>query len=200
MKVVSMMIMAGVIAALTGCAAWSNDDIDWDISIAAPQHYKIWLLNAHLEKSGIRSWRGPIGGGVECCWKGPNGPFGSGGPMDPFPNLIALHWFSFAEQKYYSTLLKIPPDLEERMRVPAPTKTLQGEVRYLPRNNLVLGLAPGGEVVVWIMSQKSNAEEVMRVPAVEVEGNLNAFKVRTEDYLKEHGAYLQEHGIPLEGW
>ncbi|KXO07302.1 hypothetical protein J122_3386 [Marinobacter excellens LAMA 842] len=63
-----------------------------------------------------------------------------------------------------------------------------------------MGLAPGGEVVVWMMSQRSNAVEVMRVPAVEVEGDLEAFEIRTREYLEQHGSYIEEHGVPLEGW
>ncbi|KXO07301.1 hypothetical protein J122_3385 [Marinobacter excellens LAMA 842] len=120
--------------------------------------------------------------------------------MDPFPNLIAIHWFSFAEQKYYSIMIDVPPDLQDQMRVPAPNRTQDGEIRHLPRSDLILGLAPGGEVVVWMMSQRTNAVEVMRVQAIEVEGNLNAFKERTKNYLERSGAYLEKHGVPLEGW
>jgi hypothetical protein len=120
--------------------------------------------------------------------------------MDPFPNLIAIHWFSFAEQKYYSILIDVPPDLQDQMRVPAPTRTQNGEIRHLPRSDLILGLAPGGEVVVWMMSQRTNAVEVMRVQAIEVEGNPDDFSGSTEGYLERSGAYLEEHGVPLEGW
>lgn len=187
------------LALLTGCAFWGKEDIPWYVGIAAPTHYEVWVTNFHLEKSGERSWRIPAGT-KGCCWAGPNGPFGTGGPMDPFPNLIAVRWFSLAEQKYYFTFFRVPPDLQDRMRVPARTVTQQGEVRYLPRSDLILGLAPGGEVVVWMMSQISNAVEVMRVPAVEVEDDPADFSVITQRYLEQHGAYLEEHGIPLEGW
>lgn len=184
---------------LAGCTTKEDKDIPWYVGVAAPQHYQMWVINMHLEKSGERSWRVPVGD-VSCCWKGDNGPFGTGGAMDPFPNLIGLHWFSFAEQKFYSTLIKIPPELQERMRVPAKTVTQKGNVRLLPRSDLILGLAPGGEVVVWMMSQRSNAVEVMRVPAVEVEGDSGQFQVRSADYMEENGAYLEKHGVPLEGW
>ena len=200
MRILGATALIAATFALAGCASWSKEKIEWDITAAAPERYHMWLIHAHLEKSGVRGWIGPIGGGVECCWKGNHDPFGSGGKLDPFPNLIALKWFSFAEQKFYSTVIQVPPDIQERMSVPAPTYTQKGELRYLPRYNLVLGLAPGGEVVVWIMSQRSNAVEVMRVPAFEVEGNLDAFKARTEEYLEEHGDYLKVNGVPLDGW
>ncbi|SFM11168.1 DUF2931 family protein [Marinobacter zhejiangensis] len=184
---------------LAGCSSWGKEEIPWYLGIAAPEHYDMWVINLHVEKSGERSWRIPVGH-KGCCWQGDFGPFGTGGSLEPFPNLIALHWFSFAEQKYYSTLIRVPPGLQDRMRVPVRTTSPNGMVRDLPRSTLVLGLAPGGEVVVWIMSQRTNAVEVMRVPAVEVEGNLDAFRVRTEQYLEKHGAYLEAHGVPLAGW
>lgn len=199
MKILRNIVWLWGVLVLNGCTSWAKEEIPWYVGVAAPQHYEVWVTNLHLEKSGERSWRIPAGT-TGCCWRGPYGPFGTGGEMDPFPNLIGLHWFSFAEQKYYATLIRIPADLQERMRVPARTTTQQGEVRYLPRSDLILGLAPGGEVVAWMMSQRTNAVEVMRISAVEVEGDPEDFSVLTEEYLKEHGAYLQEHGIPLEGW
>src|SRR5690606_3923674 len=120
--------------------------------------------------------------------------------IDPFPNLIALHWFSFAEQKYYSTLIRVPPDLPERMCEPVEHWYPNGTSDFKARRTLVLGLAPGGKVVVWMMSQRMNAVEVMRVPAVEVPGDPEDFAELTESYLEEHGEYLREHGVPLDGW
>ncbi|GGC83199.1 hypothetical protein GCM10011362_34540 [Marinobacter halophilus] len=120
--------------------------------------------------------------------------------MDPFPNLIALHWFSLSEQKYYSAMIRVPQDLQKRMREPTNHSYQNGTSGFEPRSTLVLGLAPGGEVVMWMMSQRSNAVEVMRVPALEVPGDPEDFAVLTESYLEDHGDYLEEHGVPLEGW
>lgn len=185
---------------VSGCVIWERESGHWSLIGAAPTHYDMWLISAQLEKSGVRSWRAPLGGHMGCCWRGPRGPFGSGGKLDPFPNLIALHWFSFAEQKYYSTLIQVPSDLQERMREPARHITQRGNIRYEPRSTLVLGLAPGGEVVLWIMSQRTNAVEVARVFAVEVPGDPEDFAELTQSYLEEHGEYLREHGVPLDGW
>lgn len=133
---------------VSGCVIWERESGHWSLIGAAPTHYDMWLISAQLEKSGVRSWRAPLGEHMGCCWRGPRGPFGSGGKLAPFHNLIALHWFSFAEQKYYSTLIQVPSDLQERMREPARHITQRGNVRYEPRSTLVLGLAPGGEVVL----------------------------------------------------
>lgn len=193
------LILIVAYVSLIGCSAFNQERPYWYVGVAAPQHYDMWVLNMHLEKSGERSWRVPVGYSG-CCWTGEFGPRGKGGTMGPFPNLMALHWFSFSEQKYYAILIRVPPDLQERMREPAKRLNQNGTVSYEPRSTLVLGLAPGGEVVMWMMNQITNAVEVMRLSGIEVDGDVNAFKERTAEYLEEHGAYLKEHGVPVEGW
>lgn len=196
-KILVVALAAATLLA-SGCASSAKEDIPWSIRIAAPEHYEVWVTNMYLEKTGERSWREPVGT-VGCCWKGPHGPSGSGAGLDPFPELILLHWFSFAEQKYYVEIIKVPPDLQDRMREPAIYKTPM-DVRSGPRHALVIGLAPGGTVVVWIMNQIGNEIEVMRLQASEGPGDPDDFEVGTKNYLEKHGDYLKEHGIPLEGW
>lgn len=182
----------------SGCASSPKENVPWSIRIAAPKHYEVWVEEMFLEKSGERSWRQPIGS-VGCCWRGARGPSGKGAGVEPFPELIFLHWFSFAEQKYYVKLIEVPPDLQERMRESASYKT-QVDVRSGPRHSMVIGLAPGGTVVVWIMNQIGNEIEVMRMQASEGPGDPSDFTERTKDYLERHGEYLDEHGILLKGW
>jgi len=134
-----------------------------------------------------------------CCWKGPEGPRGVAGRMEPFPNYIGIQWFSFTEQKFYQRLISIPQEWRSLMEVPALYKTSLGEFEA-PRDTLTLGLAPGGEIVVWIMNQIGNEIEIARLQANEIEGEAFRYKTRTKDYLNEHGDYLKEHGIPLDGW
>ncbi|WP_417530959.1 DUF2931 family protein [Marinobacter lipolyticus] len=168
------------------------------ITVGAPKHYEIWVLDMFLEKSGERGWRQPIGS-VGCCWQGPYGPSGAGSIAKPFPELIWLHWFSFAEQKYYAQMIHIPPNLSERMREPAPQIT-HYDTRLIPRHTLTIGLAPGGTIVLWILNQGGNEIEVMRLQAKPVEGDPSHFQERTKAYLKEHGDYLKTHGLQLDKW
>ena len=188
-----------VIAVLvSGCAFSQDSDPIWYIDVAAPEHYDVWGVEMFLEKTGEQSWRQPVGY-VGCCWEGPNGPTGPGSRVDPFPELIWIRWFSFAEQKYYVKLIEVPTNLLERMRKPASYVT-QVDVRSGPRDTMIIGLAPGGTVVVWISNQIGNEIEVMRMKATEVPGDPDDFEVGTRNYLEEHGDYLKENGIPTEGW
>jgi len=181
-----------------GCAASVKEDVPWSIRVAAPKHYEVWVKEMFLEKTGERSWRQPIGS-VGCCWRGARGPSGKGAIVEPFPELIFLKWFSFAEQKYYVKLIEVPQALQKRMLEPASYKT-QIDERSGPRHSMVIGLAPGGTVVIWIMNQIGNEIEVMRMEASEGPGDPSDFAERTKGYLKRSGDYLKENGIPTEGW
>ncbi|MFL1456146.1 DUF2931 family protein [Marinobacter sp. GN3S48] len=185
--------------ALQGCTSMTYASGEYRrVTFAAPEHYEVWLVDVLLEKSGERSWRQP-GGTVKCCWKGPKGPAGPGAAADPFPELIWIHWFSFSEQKHYTHLIRVPPDLNERMREPARVIT-NFDVREVPRHTLTIGLAPGGKIVMWIQSQIGNEIEVMRMQAKPIEGDPSHFQERTKEYLKDHGDYLKEHGLQLDKW
>ncbi|MCR8913565.1 DUF2931 family protein [Marinobacter panjinensis] len=182
----------------SGCTSLAKEGDYWRVSVAAPRHYEVWVVDMLLEAPGERSWREPVGT-VGCCWAGPHGPSGKGGKADPFPELIGMRWFSFAEQKYYAKIIKVPKDLLDRMRELAPYKT-EGDVRTGPRNTMTIGLAPGGLVVVWILNQVGNEIEVMRMRATEVSEDPDDFASLTANYLEQHGDYLEEHGVPTEGW
>ncbi|KEF33117.1 hypothetical protein D777_00125 [Marinobacter nitratireducens] len=120
--------------------------------------------------------------------------------MEPYPNFIAIQWFSFAEQKFYQRLIAIPEHWKERMKELAPQKTqLYGTV-YRPRNFLTFGLAPGGEIVVWMMGQVGNEVELARFQANELDRDPEIYSVNTQNYLEENGEFLEQHGIPKSGW
>lgn len=191
-------LLTGLMLLLVGCASSQRQEPPWYVDLAAPKHYDVWVSNFELEASGIRHWRQP-GGITTCCWRGPSGPRGSGGEMDPIPNYMAIWWFSFAEQKFYTASIIVPENLKQQMLETAPKK-VGDSIRYEPRNFLVLGLAPGGEVVMWIMNQVGNEVEIARQQAVEIEGDASQYQTRTKSYLERNGAYIEEHGIPLGGW
>lgn len=196
--ILRMIGLFGLALLASSCASLEKEEDSWRVLVAAPNHYEVWVVDMFLEKPGERSWREPVGT-VGCCWAGSYGPSGKGGGADPFPELIGLRWFSFAEQKYYAKIIQVPEDLVDRMRKPAPYKT-EGSVRTGPRNTMTIGLAPGGTVVVWILNQIGNEIEVMRMQATETEGDPDDFAAGTESYLEQHGDYLEKHGVPTEGW
>lgn len=182
---------------LSGCAS-PADIKTWSFSVAAPKHYGVWVEHLELEKSGAQHWRMPIGA-VDCCWKGVNGPSGKGGPITNFPDYVAIQWFSYSEQRYYQRLIPVPKNTKDKMEKLA-SYSIAGEKREGPRDMIVLGLAPGGTIVLWIMNQIGNEIEVARFQATEIEGDPSEYEAGTQRYLDEHGPYLEKHGVPTEGW
>ena len=190
------LLLALFFSLLGGCDGLGEEPLKWYIGVVAPKHYDVWVDYLFLETTGIRAWRVPVGW-VSCCWKSPGGKGGSSNGTPP-PNYVVIRWFSYAERKFYGRQIRLPDDLEQRMR--RKTLTYGNINRYDPQHNLILGLAPGGQIVVWIMNQAHNAEEIMRVQAFELEGNPDHYQAHLKNYEQEHGDYLRQHGIQYEGW
>lgn len=196
-----LIVMILLSLAISGCGTTSASD-SYDpsyFSIAAPRHYGVWVEHLRFEKSGVYAWH-QAPGGISCCWSGARGPAGAGGTLEPFPNYIAIQWFSFAEQKFYQRLISVPKEWEVKMQETAPHRTHLKGIIEKRRNRLVLGLAPGGKIVVWVMSQIGNEIEVARLQANEIEGDVSQYKNILTDYHARHGEYLKDHGIPHDGW
>lgn len=119
--------------------------------------------------------------------------------MEYFPDYIGIQWFSLAEKKYYQRLIMVEPEWQQLMSQPAWTKSSQGP-QLRPRNFLVFGLAPGGEIVIWMKGQIGNEIELARLQANELEGDPGHYSALLEGYRKEHGEYLRRNGVPLSGW
>ena len=185
-----------------GCSMASTPKWDrpvtYQLQVIAPRHYGVWGISLELEASGERAWWWPAGI-TTCCW---NSPGLSNGPeLEPMPDYIYISWFSLAEQQSYAKLIHIPdPEaLRDRMEQPAPVLR-KGKIVNMPRDTLVLGLAPGGTVVLWIMNWAETAIEVGRYKAVKIDTHPEYYEKRTERYLSDNGSYLKEHGLQLDRW
>lgn len=190
-----------VLLLLGGCSEPTESDDSWKenrgIGVVAPEHYDVWVDKFFIESfSEDIGWRRPFGI-VSCCWKHPI----SRAQWQATPELILIRWFSFAEQQSYETVIKLesPEEISEKMKESAPFERY-GEMVDRPRYNLVLGLAPGGTVVMWIMNSEENAIEVGRYESRKIETHPEHYTEITERYMRDSGEYIREHGVPLEGW
>ena len=185
---------------LSGCSIAGTPEWDHPVTymlqVSTPRHYDAWVKPVQLEASGKRAWWHPIGI-TGCCWKAP----GNGNSdLAPMPDYIHVTWYSFAEQQSYTRLIHLPdPEaLRERMEQPAPVHKI-GKLYNLPRYNLVLGLAPGGTIVIWIMSKAETAIEVGRYQAVPFDDDVR-YEGALESYMEREGEYLKQHGLQLDRW
>lgn len=180
---------------LAGAPEWDRP-VTYSARVAVPRHYDAWVKRLQFEATGERAWWWPIGI-TGCCWKNPGT---GGGELAPMPDYIHVTWYSFAEQQSYTRLIHIPdPEaLRERMEQPAPVHKW-GKLHNLPRYNLVLGLAPGGTVVMWIMNWGETAVEVGRYKAVPFDDDVR-YEGALEAYMEREGEYLKQHGLQLDRW
>lgn len=186
---------------LAGCATESAPEAETQryFWVSAPEHYDVWVEHLRFEKSGEYAWH-QAPGYVSCCWRGDHGPKGVGGRLTAFPNYIGVQWFSYSEQKFYQRLISVQDEWRVRMTETVPVQTHLHGIVERPRNRLVLGLAPGGTIVVWMMNRMGDEVELGRLQANQIPGDPSQFRQSTASYLERHGDYLLEHGTPLEGW
>ncbi|MDY6930057.1 MAG: DUF2931 family protein [Pseudomonadota bacterium] len=168
------------------------------IGVVAPEHYDVWVDKFFIESlSENVGWRRPFGI-VTCCWKSP--PL-SRAEWQTTPELFLIRWFSFAEQQSYEAVIRLEnaAQIVERMKEPASYERY-GKTMIEPRDTLVLGLAPGGTVVLWIMNGAENAIEVGRYSARKIETHPEHYREITERYKRDSQEYIDKHGIPVDDW
>ena len=170
------------------------------IGVVAPEHYDVWVDKFFIESlSENVGWRRPFGI-VSCCWKSP--PL-SRAEWQTTPELFLIRWFSFAEQQSYEAVIRLEnaAEIVEKMKEPAPYERY-GKTMIEPRDTLVLGLAPGGTVVLWIMNGAENAIEVGRYEAKPYDHRKEGedYTRRTQSYLEREGEFLRKNGIRYGGW
>lgn len=187
--------------ALSGCStagSHQGSELGNRITVVAPQHYEIWV-DKFVVGTGSEKilWRGPKGT-VSCCWKAPSG---KSRRWKSIPEFVVIEWFSLAEKTSYRALVKLedPEGIVEQMEQSV-SVTVRGQNKSVTRDNLVFGLAPGGQVVVWIMHYEQTAVEVGRYQAEKLATPPGYHQEWIDNYQRDHGAYLQQHGLQLDKW
>ncbi|WP_275666962.1 DUF2931 family protein [Dyella terrae] len=120
----------------------------------------------------------------------------AGAPMQVF-----VRWQSLAEPQTYRWQFTVPASVRQAL-VKQEAITWRGRAETSCRQNISIGVAPGGRTVVWINGIGMPAVEVMRGQA-EVEP-LGPWQGRGKEYAYPLSGpakqYIQEHGIPYGSW
>jgi len=139
--------------------------IEWSATRCAPKNYPVEILHGYFafreEKIYIPS-RGSANNG----W-GNSGPTHIiGDVLKPIPERLVIQWFSFVEDKFYQGDFSLPLEtLTKLFNSDLDTYLSTGKSKY---NELNIGLAPGGLVVVWI-SDGGTQTEIGKYHANEVQ-------------------------------
>lgn len=102
------------------------------------------------------------------------------------------------EPQTYRVTLEIPERAREAMRTKSESQAIPGKFDH--QNAVVIGLAPGGWVKVWVKSPGGNRVEVLCQQAeVEAKGpDLGQYGGRYVTLPAK--AYVDQHPIPYDSW
>ncbi len=123
-----------------------TERIQWTAGISAPKNYLMEVMEGQFLYN-----EEPIfipKGDVNIGW-GKSGRVHVVGSLDkPFPDQLDITWFSFLEDKFYSGVFPLPrEEIKKLFHQELETFLGNNKAHY---SQLIVGLAPGGLVVVWI--------------------------------------------------
>ena len=145
--------------------AMNEPEYEWGISVNAPIGYPIHVYAGRVGPQYITS-------DLWCSTEEPDrGSAYVNEENDPkeLPKDIDIVWFSFIENCFYN--LQAPLDyekIEKLFKEGFEQRIRYGELHHTTYNGLVVGLAPGGTVVVWVGKGYSPITEVGRFQASQI--------------------------------
>ncbi|EJM24469.1 Protein of unknown function (DUF2931) [Pseudomonas sp. GM21] len=209
-------LLVGLI--LAGCSlsfAQLDKKLPWFLGFSAPAYMEVWIETADVVDIQERVFRG-AGGGIASVPKPPNnqgtakgwvssngagkGRYVTGADL---PRLIYVRWQSLAEPQTYEAYIVIPESAREIMRKPEKAFCRFGaEWITESRDNIGIGLAPGGIAKVWLGGACLEAIEVMRIegtinPRGPYEGKSGGKHRPLSEISK---TYIENFGIPYGSW
>ena len=140
----------------------NEPEYEWGISVNAPIGYPIHVYAGRVGPQYITS-------DLWCSTEEPD--WGSayvneGNDPNELPKDIDIVWFSFIENCFYNLQASLDYEkIEKLFKEGFEQRIRYGELRHTTYNGLVVGLAPGGTVVVWVGKGYSPITEVGRFQA-----------------------------------
>ena len=201
--------------ALTGCVSDTHLPYrSWRLGFGAPVHMEVWVEDAqvldvagkHFGGLGVGVTSAPSDEGNPSGWPHNPGP-GAGQDINgaALPKEIYVRWQSLVEPQAYQVVLHFTDAMRKQMLTqgPPPASSLKHphpDWRYY--NEVVVILAPGGWVKVWLGGVVEKAIPIMcvkaRVNPVGPYGGKSNGKYRP--LTKKTADYIATHPIPYDSW
>lgn len=126
-----------------------EEKFDWSGTLSAPQEYPIEVYKGALKSSDFtqyfKNW-----GIINTGWGNQGGTMVVGPDQKSVPNSLEITWLSFAENKFYDGQFDLPKERIASLFKEGYTDPVTNEKETY--KNIVIGLAPKGTVVVWLLS------------------------------------------------
>ena len=185
----------------------------WSLDFTEPNYMKVWVENtAVIDIKGrfIRQNGGSSasGGEPEDNTESARGWHGVAGNVRPvtgadLPKRIYVRWQSLVEPQTYQAWIDIPEEARQLMHNSTHQRcaeTPEREARYTA--SVILGLAPGGVVQVWVRNSCRTPIQVARAQAEIVPLGPHLGKSGGNYYPQSEKSkrYIEKYGIPYGSW
>ncbi|UCP00459.1 DUF2931 family protein [Metapseudomonas lalkuanensis] len=181
----------------------------WYIGIGAPRHMEVWVESVDvIDQRGLAFER--VHGGVVAYNNKTLGWWNGGGSMKPIgnvdlPEIIFVRWQSLVEPQTYNVRIDIPQWVRDEMVKPQRAFcpwSQKWKTDY--RQNISIGMAPGGIAKAWIGGPCLENKEIGRfVGKVDKRGpdqGQSGGRYAWPSLEPESKAYIEQHGIPYGSW
>lgn len=194
---------------ITGLGS-TMEKFDWLASDSAPQNYPMTIVNGDLILSNGGSLYIPDTRVLRRGWGEMESSHVVGPDTKPLPTKMEITFFSYTENAFYQGSFDLPyDDILALFRAGYYSPKKREETTY---GRIVTGVAPGGEVALWLMGTDRQTEvfygraEKVDFPWKEYVDNP---EISREDFVritlegslsKDALANLESEGIPLGRW
>ncbi|GHH59403.1 DUF2931 family protein [[Pseudomonas] boreopolis] len=180
----------------------------WRLGFLAPPYMEAWTEDAVIEDVRGRVFTRYDSGTVAIGYSGdPAGwpktySIGAGRHVigADLPKRIYVRWQSLVEPQTYRITLEIPESVRKLMMTKADSLAVPG--RYDYQNAVVIGLAPGGWVKVWVRNPGGEGVEVLCQHAeIEPKGpDQGKYEGRYVTLPAKAKEYISRNPIPYDSW
>ncbi|MFD0864183.1 DUF2931 family protein [Sungkyunkwania multivorans] len=181
---------------------------EWRPSVSAPKIYPIQIHKGFLYGPDGNAIQIPRGRIVKNGWGKTGASFVIGEDIKPVPNRLEVTWLSLSENQFYAGSFELPA---ERMVQNFETTFIDQRDKEDAYNSIVIGLAPGGMVSVW-MRGPSKSIEVANFKAAVTDIPMEEFNPlgtqNREEYVQnrlnsldeKYQTDLEEKGVDIDKW
>ena len=198
----------------TGCSNAMNKnatEFKWHATESAPEHYPMEIIRGTFfykgQSSGLYI---PSGGTLYAGWGIMNSMHVTGPEKKPLPDRVDVLFYSYTEKQFYQGKFDLPYD-----HILALFRKCYEESPDDPYyNGVMVGIAPGGAVSVWVKGSRvtevffGQAEKVNIEPSQgfnlpfdsKAESDAYVLDVLTDVLNPEELASLKKNGVPFGVW
>ncbi|WP_282057166.1 DUF2931 family protein [Maribacter luteus] len=157
---------------------------EWRPTANAPKYYPAEVIAGNFYMQDGSSIYIPTGHTLMTGWGNTGAAHIVGEDFKPVPYKFDIKWVSYLEEKFYGGTFELPKEKMEALFEKGFINSRNQQETY---DSIVLGLAPGGVLVVWMYG--SFTVEIARYQAEEVEVTEEEFipyaNMSKEQYVKE---------------